>query len=410
MSNMVHFSVLSLIAACVHTSAAAAPPQPEFVRILRPAIFAAQRENRADPHRFDGWAFRGFLRTQAEVVDNVFAVNAGEEEDVILLARPAFELTRNGEGFDFELDAFLQRQYFVKDTNDQVTEGGANAGAAVNFSETHRLSADMGYLRNVQERTDPDETGGQQPEEDRSYARVTHYVEWDRVSFRTIAEARHFDFLNPIDDDRDRLEHAVSVRLRYAAAVGVTAFLGGDFTRINFQDAEDDFGFNRDGDRISGRIGVLIRDGDDFYLQVSAGNVRHTFDDPKFRDFDSVLFEADAVWNVDEDTSIVVDIGQSENVTTLAGASTRVRRFADLRVEHFVTEDVALFASGGVRRDTFENSAREDDFAVASAGVEWLPAKGVNIFADYRYTDRRSTDPTETYELNAVRLGARFSF
>lgn len=43
-------------------------------------------------------------------------------------------------------------------------------------------------------------------------------------------------------------------------------------------------------------------------------------------------------------------------------------------------------------------------------GVEWMAAKGVNLFADYRYMVRNSTDPAEEYELNAVRLGARFSF
>jgi hypothetical protein len=410
MTFRIRATVVALAAAVPFTAPVLAEDKPEFVRILRPVIFNAQRENRADAHRVDDWTMRGFLRTQAEAVDNVFAVPVGEEDEVIILARPAFEIARDGEVWDFEADGFLQQQYFTDGTNDSVTEGGANAGAAVNFSDTHRLSTDVGYLRNVQERTDPEETGGQQPEEDRTYARVTHYIEGGRMSLRTIVEARHFDFLDNIDDDRDRVEHFGSVRLRYAASDSFTPYLGVDYTRINFQDAVDDFGFDRDGERLSARIGFLYRTSDTFYVQAAVGSVRHTFDEAAFRDFDSVLFEADAVWTIDERTSIVLDAGQSENVTTLFNASTRVRRFADLRVEHFVADDVALFASAGVRRDDFENTAREDDFTVAAVGIEWLPAKGVNVFADYRYTERESTDPTESYELNAVRLGARFSF
>jgi hypothetical protein len=387
-----------------------AADKPEFVRILRPVIFTAQRENRADANRIDDWTLRGFLRTQAEAVDNVFAVPLGEEDDVILLARPAFEATHDGEVWDFDFDGFVQQQYFTGGTNDAVTEGGANASIAVDFSESQRLAADMGYLRNVQERTDPDETGGQQPEEDRTYARLTHYIEWDRMSLRTVVEARHFDFLNDIDDDRDRVEHFGSLRLRYAASDNFTPYLGVDFVRVNFHDLIDDFGFDRDTERLSARIGFLYRIDDAFYLQAAAGSVRHTFEDAAFDDFDSFLFEADAVWTIDGRTSLIVDVAQSENVTTLTGASTRVRRSADLRLEHFVTDDVALFASAGVRRDTFEDAAREDDFTVAAVGVEWMAAKGVNIFADYRYTERDSTDPTEVYELNAVRLGARLSF
>jgi hypothetical protein len=204
---------------------AAESGKPEFVRILRPVIFTAQRENRADAHLLGEWSLRGFLRTQAESVDNVFAVPLGEQDDVILLARPAFELQHDGDVWDFDLDGFLQQQYFVDGTTDDVTEGGANAGAAVNFSGTHRLSADLGYQRNVQERTDPDETGGRQPEEDRTYARLTHYVEWGRMSLRTIVEARHFDFLNAVDDDRDRVEHFGSLRMRYPASDSFTPFV-----------------------------------------------------------------------------------------------------------------------------------------------------------------------------------------
>lgn len=402
-------AAMTLVAALTAPAAYAAE-RPEFVRILRPVIFNAQRDNRADPHRIDEWTMRAFLRTQAEAVDNVFAVPVGEENEVIVLARPSFEASRDGEVWDFEFDGFLQQQYFTEGTNDAVTEGGANAGAAVNFSDSHRLAAGMGYLRNVQERTDPEETGGQQPEEDRTYARLTHYVEWGQMSLRTLVEARHFDFLNAIDDDRDRVEHFGSMRLRYAASDTFTPYLGLDYTRINFQDAFDDSGFNRDGGRLTARVGFLYRANDAFYLQVAAGNVRHTFDDAAFRDFDSVLFEADAVWNVDNRTSVILDVAQSENVTTLAGASTRVRRSADIRIEHFLTDGLAVFASAGVRRDEFENTAREDDFTVAAIGAEWMAAKGVNVFVDYRYTERDSTDPTESYELGAVRIGARLSF
>jgi hypothetical protein len=105
-----------------------------------------------------------------------------------------------------------------------------------------------------------------------------------------------------------------------------------------------------------------------------------------------------------------LDVAQSENVTTRSGASTRVRRSADLRIERFLTSGVAVFASAGVRRDDFENTAREDDFTVAAFGVEWLADQGVNLFADVRYTQRESTDPAEDYELRAVRVGARLSF
>jgi uncharacterized protein (PEP-CTERM system associated) len=149
---------------------------------------------------------------------------------------------------------------------------------------------------------------------------------------------------------------------------------------------------------------------DDIYVQLAAGNVRNTFDDPAFADFDTTIVEADVVWNIGDKTSIVLDVAQSDNVTTLSGASARVRRSADVRIEHFLTSDLAIFASAGVRRDDFENTAREDDFTVAAIGVEWMAAKGVNVFADYRYTERDSTDPTEDYELNAFRLGARLSY
>jgi hypothetical protein len=398
-------------AAAFTCSAAAASDGPEFVRVLRPVIFTAQRENRADAHLLgDNWSLRGFLRAHAEAVDNVFAVPAGQQDDVILLARPAFELNKDGDTWDFDFDGFLQQQYFADGTNDEVTEGGANAGAAVNFSTTHRLSAEAGYLRNVQERTDPDETGGQQPEEDRTYARLTHYVEWGLVSLRAIAEARRFDFLNAIDVDRDRIERSGSIRFRYAASERFTPYVGIDYSSIDFQGALDDFGFDRDGERLSARIGFLYRADDAFYLQMAAGNVRHTFDDAAFSDFDSFIFEVDAIWNIDEKTSIVLDVSQSENVTTLAGASARVRRSADLRIERFLTNDVAIFGSAGVRRDQFEDTTREDDFVVAAIGIEWLAAQGVNIFADYRYTERDSTDPGEDYELNAVRVGAKLSF
>lgn len=388
----------------------AASERPEFVRSLRPVIFAAQRENRAEANKFDVWTLRGFFRGHAEANDNVFAVRDGEQDDVILLARPSFELQREGEQWRFELDGFFQHQYYTDGTNDHVTEGGANAGATVNFSDSHLLTASLGYLRNVQERVDPDEAGGQQPEEDRTYAQLLHYVEFGRFSLRTIVEARHFDFLTLGDDDRDRLEHSGSLRLRYAASDIFTPFVGLDYTRINFQDPVDDSGFDRDGNRFAAKAGFLYRPHDRFYLQFAAGGVHHSLESAVFEDFNSLILEADMVWNINGKTSLVLDIGQSENVTTLSRASTRIRRSGDLRLEHLISPRWAVFASAGLREDLFKGRTRKDDFVVGAVGLEWLAAKGVNVFADYRFTERFSTDPREDYELNSVRLGARISF
>lgn len=380
-----------------------------FVQPLRGVLAEAQREAVPDRER-GGWLFEPVLRASVEFDDNVFAAPVLPEEDTIFLLRPSVRLLRDEKDYDIAFDAFYQYQTFADDTNDDVNEGGASLAGRVAVGGGGRVNARVSYLRNVEDRADPDDVNNERAKDDRMTALLGYAGEWGRVGFNTSVEARRFDYLTADDQDRDRDDLAASARLRYAATSGFTPFIRFDYADLDFDDALDDGGVNRDLTRATIWGGASMRWDDMLSIEAALGSSRSSFDQATFRDLTTFVADVDVVWRWSERTSLIAGINRSVNTTTESGASARIRTSYLLRLDHKIVDDVVLFGWANFANDEFEQDPREDDYTFYSVGAEWFATETFRFFADYRYSERSSNDPTEEYERNAFRVGTRIRF
>ncbi len=386
------------------------PSAPKFVSTLTPLSQSYLRRTEPKGVAIGDWRLRVRVRIESETTDNVFFEPNNTADDRIVLARPSFTLSRKGQDIDWTIDGNAFHHYYLNGTSATVTEGGLNAQARIRFEPRHTLTLRTGAQRNVLERSDPNDSGGAQPEEDRVYGEATHYWEMGQFSLRTVLAGTRVDFVANRDNDRDRNLFQASVRGRWAASRELTPYVGLDFTSNSYDDVVDDRGFDRDWDGYGARIGVTWRPVRNFSLRIAGGANGHRFDDPRFSNFTSWAADGGMVWNLARMTSLIVDFARTEHVTTVRGASLRLRSAVDARLEHFFTPEFLGTIGIGYRDDQYQEIARDDDIVTAFAGLDWYASNNTNWFVNYRYTERQSNDPDEVYQVNDVRVGVRLRY
>lgn len=386
---------------------AAAQNAPEFVRDIRTVFDRMPDDLRADGLKLGTFVLRPRLTVQAEHDDNVFAETVNGLSDTILSARPVLVLESDWKKHEVTAEAFYRYQTFLDGTNPDISEGGANIFARYDASDSFAMNLFAAYVRDVADRADTD---GALSASDRLTARGGFVARWSGGDIRASAEFRRLDFLEAFDDDRDRDEFMLTARLRLATSEIFTPFLQADHLIRDYRDARDDAGFNRDSTRTGVLAGVRVRLGDDARLSAAAGFLRSDFDDARFAAYTAFVAEAELTWNFAEDWSLVARLDRNENATTVTGASSRIQSIATLRLEHAFTNRLRGFAEARFIEDRFEGITRTDETAIGVVGIEYLAAKGIELFADMRIVDRDSTLVFESYDRTSLRAGLSIAF
>jgi hypothetical protein len=403
--------LLTALLASTGLASAAAPEKPVFVRDLLTVFEKRPKDLRPEGLKLGTFTLNGGLALGVERDDNIFAVPAGTIADTLLTAEPSFSLQSGWERHRLDVTGFLRFVSYADQTSPGTTEGSANTTLVLDAGPLTQIVLHGGYLRDVQDRTDPDSTGtGEPTRSDRFTARAGFIQQWAGGELRLVGEGRRFDFLKPEDDDRDRDELRLTLRLRLAASETVTPYAELRFLDRDFREPQDDLGFNRDTRQIGAIAGVRFAWGKSFRGLIGAGALRAAFDDPGFADFTTLLAEGELTWFLGKDTALTGRVDTSEAPTTRFLVSARLTTTATLRLEHGFTPAVRGFTELRYARDRFENLDERDVTRGFGLGLEVIASPGATLTASYRFTDRASDTGGESFERNAFTFSARFGF
>ena len=346
----------------------------------------------------------------AEATDNVFAEENDKDSDISGVARPAFRLQSNWSTHMLGIEGDARFEQHLEETSENQEEGGGTIFGRLDITGDDTLFASAGYRRIVEDRDDPDDEEGQLTEYNRANARIGYIHEFSRVILRFDALGRNFDYLEDIDEDRDRNELDLGLRVNYAWTPRISPFVAVGYGLEDYEDEVDDGGVDRDAMQYTALIGANFLITEILSGEIALGVEHTTFDESSFDSTTNPSANGRLIWNVTPLTSIIARARYYEDVTSQSGASSKTVISSGVRVEQEILSDLLGFAEIGYRNDNYSGIDRNDNRFEAGLGGEYLLNRNISFFAEYSFEHRESDVAGLDFTKNTIFIGTRLQY
>ncbi|WP_305098506.1 outer membrane beta-barrel protein [Croceibacterium aestuarii] len=261
--------------------------------------------------------------------DNVYATRNREKDDFYFLARP-FVRADLGSGADSaSLRAEGEIGRYAELSSEDYNDWTLAADGRTRLSDSVSLIGGGEWRWDHENRGSPDAVSGLEPTE---YRRGFGYLGLlgtkGRFSGRLAGTITRYDFSDvPTssgtinNDDRDRLQGEIGVRAGIDLTSGTQLFAQGGYDWRDYDDAADDYGFDRNSDGVSLAAGVRGRLGRQFTAELFAGWLQRDYRDPALPDISTFDVGAVLDWTGDGGLGGSFRLDRSAEETTLPGAS-----------------------------------------------------------------------------------------
>jgi hypothetical protein len=346
--------------------------------------------------------------------DNVFRDENDRKDDFFVLVAPSLLLASDwvNHGVNVHANAGIQRNVHYDQNNFTAFDIGADGFLDIGLDS--QLFAAASFGREVDGRDDVDDIG-----EDNDNDLVKYWFNRQTLGFSTAFGDWTWSVqgdrlgLNYIDNgedqqDRDRVEYDVTSRLGYEFQPGVSMFVEGGYNWRIYDEAQDNFGIDRNSQGWQARAGFIYDITGVLAAEVSAGYISQNPADDDFGDTSGFAVDAGITWNPTDLITIRGYAVTTINETTLDHASTGRAIYGGLGFDYDL-DDNLYFTSNAVYttvhftpEDGFE--ARDDDIVRGDAGLVWLINENFSLRGTYIHTRRYSSEDGEDYTDNTVLL------
>jgi hypothetical protein len=205
-------------------------------------------------------------------------------------------------------------------------------------------------------------------------------------------------------DDRDRDKVLWSGRVGYEIMPGYEAFVRGTYNTVDYDDAVDDAGIDRDSHGYEVVSGLSVDFGGLIFGDFYGGYLSQNIDDPSLNNVKGLTYGAGLTWNPTGLTTVRLDIDRYLRETSLTGAAANKRTDFDLTVDHELLRNLLLQAETRLSQSHFKGLNRDDDLVVISAHANYLMNRRMNLFLGYSFEKEMSDVNTQDYERNIIRI------
>jgi len=336
-------------------------------------------------------------------IDNVFATQNGERDDLALLFTPEARLTSTTSKYRAELGANAEVARYSDFDSENYEDLRFWTTADTGFGNSE-VSADLRLSALHEDRTSPDDVRGSELTEFSDNSIDLNYsYRPGRLFTRVDGGFRRLNFDDTdapgggsIDnDDRDRDITELGVRVGYSLSPDLAIYgeLRGD--GIDYDEQTDDDGFERSSDGVQLRAGTLIEITElisgEFYLCYE----ERDYDDSSFSDVDGLIFGGDVVWNLTQLTTVTAEAHRRVDDTTIVGASGIMKTLIGVGIDHELRRNLILNANLAYINDDFKGISREDDIVGLEIGGRYLMNRYAYVDFGYGYSDR-DTSPSSS--------------
>lgn len=204
------------------------------------------------------------------------------------------------------------------------------------------------------------------------------------------------------NDDRNRIDGEMTLRLARAAGPIYRPFVEGSVSLRHFDQSVDRNGFERDSFGYGLRGGFIVSDDGPISGEVSVGLVGEQFDDDRLESVLAASAAASLTWDVTALTSATLDIATSLDPTTQVGSGVGINRTANLAISHDLRRNVELRAGAGISDTQFSGIDDDTRIYTGTAGVTYRlsPVMAVRLDTTYEH------EPDSAGDINRFQVEA----
>jgi len=359
-----------------------------------------------------------------EYNDNIFATEDDEESDFITRLQPDLTIESDWNNHLLRLNGYGDFGFYADNSDENYEDYGASIGGRLDVRRSTNVRAVARYDHRHEERSSPDDVNGSEPTEyDRFGSTLVGSHRLNRLRFMLRGDYQALDFddvpravgpdINNDDRDRQRFEGALNIG--YEIQPSYLAFVEGSYNVVDYDDAVDDNGVDRDNDGYQVTAGIEIDFGGLMFGNFFAGYRDQTFDDPVLDDASGVTGGADVTWNVTPLTTLIGSASSTvrESTTTdTAGniSSSRIFTTIGLEAQHELLRNLLLGATASYSRDDFQGISRTDNIYRFGLSATYLIHRHAYLSADYSLRTRDSDAPNQDFLENAVFLTLQLQY
>jgi hypothetical protein len=350
-------------------------------------------------------------------LDNIFATQNDEVDDLIGIARPRLDVLAKGENYQISFTGRGEIGRYESNNAENYDDWQIGLNSRARLSSKLTLVGGGDYRWDHENRSSPEDVNGLNPTEyQRGYGFAGLLWNKGDISVRVAGTITDLDFsdipstfgtIN--NDDRDRVHYELGGRFGHKLSSGTDIFVQAAYDHRRYDDDFDDFGFARSSDGYSAALGLRHKFSPSLSGEIYAGILEQNYDSPLLRDVSTVDFGALLDWRDPTGLSATVRVDRTVEETTLPGASAYILTSGQLSLRAINTPRFTSgFSLSGSHYDYIGASRSE---FVTSTGLwarYWLD-KRIYLGADYDFSQRTSNRAGFDYDENRLflRIGAQ---
>lgn len=365
------------------------------------AIVDAQK----DPLQTDSFlpSFTSFAEVQLFYghQDNLFAQHDNERSDNLYGMALSAGLQSDWDKHQLSFAGGVESGRYATYSSENYDDFWLGTDGRYDFNDNTHLLGGLSFTQGHEDRSSPDDIYGDEPTlYTSSQARLGLSHRWDRLSMRVAGtyETLNFDDVDreastPVNnDDRDRQEYNLGLRLNYRTDSGLIPFAQFVVDTRDYSDATDDAGYDRDSKGYRLNLGAQKRFSETLKAEAYVGQIHQNYDDPSFSDVNKVDLGGSLSWLPSAQTEVRAFLKRSLEETTRSASSGYLLTLAGVSINHQLTDKSSINAFMQVGTEDYQEISTSNDVLNTGFGYRYQITDRLYFDTRYQLTSRDSND------------------
>ena len=353
--------------------------------------------------RFGGFTLNASADLAAQSTDNVFALDAGAEEDMIYSIAPEASLRSNWSRHALLVEGGARFENHEDFSDEDAETGFARLYGRLDIGSRSNVAIDAELAHEAEDRTDADAPVlGDRVEFDRSDIALLGEHTFNRVKVSGALMRREYSF-DGTQNIRDNEENALRGRLDVEVSPRLGVMLQATADERSY---DNNAGLDSEGRRLL--AGLTVNFTDLLRGEVAVGQFERDYDNGA--SVDGLAIDANVEWYPTGLTTVTFEAHRNAEDVVGVSASPFTESEYGLRVDHELLRNVILSAGALTGMREYETIDREDEYMRAEAGADYILNRRVALRARYVFDDLESSGALARpdFEVNAFTLGVSF--
>lgn len=345
------------------------------------------------------------LRNEVRFNDNLFATPNDKVDDFIFDLGPEIRAISNWRNHSLNATVSGNIGRYAERIAENYEDFLINLDGRLDITKDAKAFANLQANHLHEERGSVDDANGRSPTTYNRYVATTRYEHgMNKIRLKAGAGATVLRYDNTetttgliFSDNRDRVEYAANGRGEYMFFEKYGVFASLDGIDVNY-DTVDTTGLLRSSTGYDARVGALIDFTGLLTGEIYAGYVKRRYNDSALTDIGVPIFGVGLLWNVSGLTTLEMEIAREIAETTSVGVSGILNTKAEVTVNHELKRNILLRGKLGYTDSDFRGTGRSDESYNGELGMTYLLNQNFSFEASLKYTDRTSSDSSQSYE------------